>query len=346
MVEIVELSEMPQTKKRKIPKNLIDDGKAVVKKKKKIVKDAMDVEATSEMKENREKVKSKKSKATKPVDGEKKLKKKSDKSLKPSTDISAKKKDVIKSKEGKTMDYKQYHLKKLKEKKNKAKRIRQKKGEKKEELKEKVKEPKKSKERKSERQAKQFGLCDFAEFEHYWNEFASSSLTAVEREELQLNPKNVIVNEKGRAPDKFLAKNIPEWSEWSKKEIPNGSPQIIVLCPSALRATDLNRTLAPFTNCRPIKLIAKEKAKVQAENLTKNVTRFAIGTPHRVDLLLSHDNLKLDELRVIALDWSFEDLKKLRLITIQDIRKGVFELFRKFILPLMKTRNDISLVMF
>jgi len=344
----MEVTGVTETKKRKkkLKKEVEEEG-LIVKKKRKIEK-GVKKEQTDETKEVRKKKKLKSSdlSESKSVDGDKKLKKKLEKSAK---------RDSSKSKEEKTMDYKQFHLKKMKEKwKNKkAKRIRQKKDEKTTDEQLKTKKVKREeaaqlKEKPTEKQAKKFGTCDFSELQHYWNEFATSSLTAVEREELQLNPKQLILNEKGRSPVKFLSKNVPDWSEWLQKKIPNGSPQMIVLCSSALRAVDLNRDLSSFKgkNCRTTKLIAKDKAKSQAEFLTKNAVRFAIGTPHRFDLLLSHDNLKLDECRVIALDWSFEDVKKRRLITIQEIRKDIFELFRKHLLPLLKSRTDISLVLF
>jgi len=350
MVEITELMDVTETKKRK--KKLKNAGEEmVVKKKKKTEKGNKEdaVDDTGETKEIRKKKKIKSSDLSKPVDDdEKKIKKKLSKSTK---------KDGLKSKVEKTMDYKQFHLKRMKEKwkNNNAKRIRPKKDEKTTDEQPKTKKAKreeklKLKQKPSEKatkETKKFGTCDFSELLHYWNEFSASSLTAVEREELKLDSKKLILNEKGRTPAKFLSKNIPDWSEWMEKKIPNGSPQMIVLCSSALRVVELNRNLKPFKGkCRTLKLITRDKAKSQAESLAKSVVNFAIGTPHRIDLLLSHDNMKLNECRIIALDWSFEDVKKRRLITIPEIRKDILELFRKHFLPALKNRNDISLILF
>jgi len=348
MVEITEVMDVTETETKKRKKKLKNAGEkdAVVKKKRKTEKGTKE-DDTGETKEIRKKKKLKSSDLSKPVDEaeEKKMKKKLAKSSK---------KDGLKSKEGKTMDYKQFHLKKMKEKwkNNKAKLIRQKKDEKTgDEQQPKTKKAKreekiKLKEKPVEKVTQKFDTCDFSELLHYWNEYAASSLTAVEREELQWDSKKLILNEKGRGPAKFLANKIPDWSEWIQKKTSNGSPQMIVICSSALRAVELNRSLKPFKGkCRTAKLIPRDKAKSQAESLTKNVVNFAIGTPHRIDLLLSHDNLKLNECRVIALDWSFEDVKKRRLITIPEIRKDVLELFRKHLLPLFKSRNDISLIL-
>lgn len=73
---------------------------------------------------------------------------------------------------------------------------------------------------------------------------------------------------------------------------------------------------------------------------------MAIGTPHRIGLLLSHESLKLDACRVIALDWSYRDPKKRRLIDIPEVRKDVMELFKKYFIPLLKERDDVSLFLF
>lgn len=74
--------------------------------------------------------------------------------------------------------------------------------------------------------------------------------------------------------------------------------------------------------------------------------QLVVGTPHRIDLLLSQDNLKLNECRAICLDWSFEDVKKRRLITMPETRLDVLQLFRKYFISLLKKRDDVSLFFF
>jgi len=336
----VEMKATMEKRERKQKKRLnsVDEQKSIVKKKRK-VEDL--VKTTKNKPSNRESVNG----ATKSI------KEKGTTKIKPPKQAKLENlsKPSAKSTEGKTMDYKQYHLKKMKEKWKSSKGKRNRRpdaGNTASPKKPTVKSIEDSS--RSKRIIQQFGVCDFSELEHYWNEFAAFTLTSVEREQLELEPKKLVVNTKSRKPYKFFQKHIPDWTRWTEEELPNGSPNIIIVCPSALRAVELNRELAPFKGdkCRVAKLFKKEKAKDQAEHLAKSVVNIAIGTPHRIDLLLAHNSLKLDECRVIALDWSHEDAKKRRLITIPELRLDVMQLFKKHFIPLLKERGDVSLFLF
>jgi len=355
-----------QKRKKKIGSKLgdedFDEEKTVVKKKRK-TENVVENENKGETeggKRTKSKSKLKKPDSPKKVLGEKKAEtelaggeilSKTEKKSKLSTSTTPEKngEQKSKSKEGKTMDYKKFHLKKMKEKwrQAKTKRQREKKGAKVQQKKT-AKAESKSKKSLGQKSTEVFGPCDFSELTRYWNEFAASTLTAIEREELSLQAKNFVGNTKNSSPSKFFAKRLPDWTEWLKKDIPNGSPFVIVVSLSALRAAELNRDLEPFKgeNCRTAKLFRKEQAKKQAIALTSKKVHLVVGTPHRIGLLLSEDNLKLEQCRGLFLDWSFEDEKKRRLITMPESRLDVLQLFRKYFISLLNKRDDVSLFLF
>ncbi|GAA6000802.1 uncharacterized protein JCM10292_006434 [Rhodotorula paludigena] len=113
-----------------------------------------------------------------------------------------------------------------------------------------------------------------------------------------------------------------------------GSPRIIVVAGAALRVADLCRDVKSFkTKTKDglidvAKLFAKHfKLSEHAEYLKKTHVGIAVGTPNRIEKLLSEtDSLHLTHLSHLILDVSHLDSKKRSLVDLPEARADLFRL--------------------
>jgi len=121
-----------------------------------------------------------------------------------------------------------------------------------------------------------------------------------------------------------------------------GSPSILIITSSAVRAVNLLRASAVFTgktDCKTIKLFAKHlKIDDQIEKLKKPV-HFAIGTPNRILKLIESGALNTRSLKHIIIDWSWEDQKKRTITTMPDVKEDLLKLFQNYFLTRCKKKK-------
>jgi protein CMS1 len=157
----------------------------------------------------------------------------------------------------------------------------------------------------------------------------------------------------------FIRRIAPKATEQAasalKDEHDPGQPCILVITGNAQRAADLSRALRPLSPAdasQPSKRIKKdEEGKTKTENdrkpssaavaklfarhfkvaeqtqfLATHVCPLAVGTPQRIEDLLSH-GLKLNRLQCIVLDVSWTDQKQRNLLDGIETRQALFSLF-------------------
>lgn len=119
-----------------------------------------------------------------------------------------------------------------------------------------------------------------------------------------------------------------------------GSPILLVVSYSAIRATDFVRSLRSFQTKENLicKVFAKHmKMKDQLSALSGQV-RIAVGTPSRILKLCDAGAFSFDQLEHVLLDMG-KDAKTRSFFDIPDIRNDFFNLFNKYILARMRSRG-------
>ncbi|KAL8611452.1 hypothetical protein ACOMHN_014507 [Nucella lapillus] len=136
-----------------------------------------------------------------------------------------------------------------------------------------------------------------------------------------------------QSPGAYLEELLPGWAVAVKEaKVPPGSPLMLVLCSSAIRAVQLNRELKSFLgkDCKTAKLFAKHmKLGEQKTFLEKKVCHASIGTPNRVQALLESGSLKLKQTHAVVLDWNWRDIKLKRMADIPDVRRDLTKLLKE-----------------
>merc|ERR1712150_255097 len=120
-----------------------------------------------------------------------------------------------------------------------------------------------------------------------------------------------------------------------------GSPLLLVICGSGLRAANLTRELRNFSDGVQIcKLFAKHiKLAEQIKFLKSRKTHIGIGTPNRIKALLDEGVLKLDQVKYFVVDWSFRDTKFRRIADIKEIRKDLYDMFSTHLISRVKDKK-------
>ena len=131
----------------------------------------------------------------------------------------------------------------------------------------------------------------------------------------------------------YLKKLIPTWEQDCgvlTKSGTKGSPVMLIITSSAVRAVDMLRHTAPFKgeSCKTAKLFAKHfKLEEQSKSLGEKLSHLAVGTPHRVIALIENGSLKLDRLKYVVVDWSWRDVKMRGLTNMPMVKESFVELF-------------------
>jgi len=132
----------------------------------------------------------------------------------------------------------------------------------------------------------------------------------------------------------YLKNIVPTWSEDCEgltKSGSKGSPVMLIVTSSAVRAVELLRSTNPFKgeNCKTAKLFAKHfKLDEQSKNLREKVSHLAVGTPHRVVQLIENGSLKLNMLKTVVVDWSWKDVKMRGVTNMPMVKEQFVNLFQ------------------
>ncbi|ORZ23738.1 U3-containing 90S pre-ribosomal complex subunit-domain containing protein, partial [Lobosporangium transversale] len=113
----------------------------------------------------------------------------------------------------------------------------------------------------------------------------------------------------------------------TSKDLPKGSPVVLIVSASGIRSVDVIRALPLFTEAAKVgKLFAKHFKVPEQVNFLKNTcTHICVGTPNRIDKLISDGALHLDRLELVLLD-CHKDAKRRTLLDIHEIRVDLFKM--------------------
>lgn len=121
-----------------------------------------------------------------------------------------------------------------------------------------------------------------------------------------------------------------------------GSPEVLILCISALRAVKLRRVVKTIakSDLKIAKLFAKHlSVSEQSDFLAKNVTPIGVGTANRVSKLIEEGSLHISNLEYVLLDWTHRDNKLQRLIDQKQSKLDLFQLFQRHIIPHLRNAS-------
>ncbi|KAJ3040621.1 cms1 ribosomal small subunit [Rhizophlyctis rosea] len=127
------------------------------------------------------------------------------------------------------------------------------------------------------------------------------------------------------------------------KRAHNGSPRVIIITSSAIRAVNLIRAVKTLGKCA--KLFAKHlKVSEQIAQLKAEKTPIAVGTPNRILKLLQDGEgaLDLTKLAYVILDGSHRDSKERTLFTIPEIKTDLVLLLKE----IAKTQGDAAMCIY
>ncbi|XP_045196350.2 protein CMSS1-like [Mercenaria mercenaria] len=186
------------------------------------------------------------------------------------------------------------------------------------------------------------------DFVSFLKKHFGGKLTPVEWDEIELDiEKNFFTpNSTPAFVVAYLRSVLPKWKKMKDSCEGEGSPMLLVISASALRAVDLNRQLQDFKGdkCKCAKLFAKHmKLADQQKFLKKAVCHMGIGTPNRILALVKSGHLKLDKLMAIVIDWNWRDIKKHRVIDIPEIRGELAALLQTYLIPHIKTHLNCKI---
>ncbi|KAF9938495.1 hypothetical protein BGZ65_012692 [Modicella reniformis] len=162
---------------------------------------------------------------------------------------------------------------------------------------------------------------------------------AVSNWKSKLLVKDVNSNDSSKASDQQRGKRSKkgttkdERSKGSKKpletsgDLPKGSPVVLIVSSSGIRAVDVIRALPFFAEVSRIgKLFAKHlKVPEQVHFLNNTCTHICVGTPNRIEKLITDGALHLERLELVLLD-CHKDAKKRTVLDIQELRVDLFKM--------------------
>lgn len=190
------------------------------------------------------------------------------------------------------------------------------------------------------------------QLEYFWSNFIKvdsyKNLTSIEIEEIKpdaeafIKPDFDIENWNTENLESFIHALHPpsKFTENPDETEPHGSPFIMVVTRSALRAVQLVKFLMPFRKFAHIgTLFAKHK---QIENQMKFLSewhcKLAIGTPNRMLALAENGALRFDLLSHLIIDMD-RDIKSLSILDLKDCQGDFYNLYAKYIHKKVKERQ-------
>jgi hypothetical protein len=121
---------------------------------------------------------------------------------------------------------------------------------------------------------------------------------------------------------------MPDWkTKLLKNKGSAGSPSIVLVTYSAMRAVDFVRALKKFGSNAPIlKLFAKHMKVQEQVTALKEPCAIAVGTPGRLLKLVELGALSLSHTSLVILD-AQQDQKGFSIFTVPDVKRDFFKLF-------------------
>jgi hypothetical protein len=125
--------------------------------------------------------------------------------------------------------------------------------------------------------------------------------------------------------DEYLIELIPR-TKWSKQADLSSAPVVLIIAQSALRCIELGKILKNSSSSKFLTfhyLFAKhKKLSEEIEFLQKPTTLFniIIGTPKRIDDIFDANVVNLKRLKVVLIDWNYQNIKQQRLIDLNQLK--------------------------
>ncbi|KAJ2347888.1 cms1 ribosomal small subunit [Coemansia sp. RSA 2618] len=180
-----------------------------------------------------------------------------------------------------------------------------------------------------------------------WNTFmrkAYPNLTQLEIEDIALQPPHMYSaadsNEKEPSPTsptfiEDLVKTALSKGK-GKNKVAHAAPQVLIVCSSALRVIELVKRLRPVSK-RPVAKLFSRHIKIdeQKKMLKESAIDIAVGTPNRVVRLLKDQDLRVNRLKLVAID-CWQDDKMRVVVDMDDTRSDLFAIWRDVLLPASK----------
>ena len=135
-----------------------------------------------------------------------------------------------------------------------------------------------------------------------------------------------------------LSANMPNYKKLlmntSLPKEDRGCPMLLILCSSAIRATQIIKSIsAKLIKCKIAKLFAKHfKVEEQMEMLAKDYYPIALGTPNRVKKLIELGSLSLRRTALVLVDVT-PDSKQFNILTLNEVGTDLYRLLYDQILP-------------
>jgi hypothetical protein len=135
-----------------------------------------------------------------------------------------------------------------------------------------------------------------------------------------------------------LSANMPGYKKMLLNKVASkedfGCPLLLVLCSSAIRATQIIKSMcAKLIKCKIAKLFAKHfKVEEQMEMLSKEYSPIALGTPNRVAKLIELGALSLRRTVLVLVDVT-PDSKQFSILTLNEVKHDFYRLLYNQILP-------------
>lgn len=123
-----------------------------------------------------------------------------------------------------------------------------------------------------------------------------------------------------------------------------GCPILLVICSSAIRATQIIKSIsAKLIKCKIAKLFAKHfKVEEQMEMLSKEYFPIALGTPNRVSKLIELGALSLRRTAMVLVDVT-PDSKSFTILSLNEVKNDFYKLLYTQVLP-EKSHLKIALI--
>lgn len=131
--------------------------------------------------------------------------------------------------------------------------------------------------------------------------------------------------------EKYLDEIVPK-KFWSKNIEIRSAPVVLIVCQSALRCIELGKTLKTCSTSNLLTfyyLFAKHKKladEIEYFRQEKSQMNLIIGTPKRIDDLIESRAMNLKRLKFVLIDWNYENMKKQRLIDLNQLKAEICSL--------------------
>ncbi|KAI9297847.1 hypothetical protein K502DRAFT_346635 [Neoconidiobolus thromboides FSU 785] len=208
--------------------------------------------------------------------------------------------------------------------------------------------PVKAKKSKVDRETNVLELSKIELVDYFWTKLRSSypEKSIIELENFKVEDESFIDNDAFDEPHvignfgQYITKHIKDPESLSISTSRKGAPLVLVLTPSAIRATSVVRELRDLSGKLPVgKLFAKHiKIPEQKKFLESFSFTLGVGTPNRITKLIEMGYLDLSRLELVVIDL-FKDAKNRNLFNIPECGKDFFDFHCASLSTLIKDNN-------